>query len=118
WLHCRSAGFALDIAKAGRAMYPQLLDELPGGFEYRPSGGLMYFTTPEQGTVFEEFVAARRHDGLDMTLIDGADVRRLVPPIRHDVLGASYLADDAQIVTATVVAALARGARAEGATVR
>lgn len=118
WLHCRSAGFALDIAKAGRAMYPQLLDELPGGFEYRPSGGLMYFTTPEQGVVFEEFVAARRRDGLDMTLIDGAEVRRLVPPIRQDVLGASYLADDAQIVTATVVEALARGARAEGATVR
>ena len=39
WLHCRSAGFALDIARAGRAMYPQLLEELPGGFEYRPAAG-------------------------------------------------------------------------------
>ena len=65
WLHCRTAGFALDIARAGRAMYPELLRELPGGFEFRPSGGLMYFTTPEQGAVFEEFVAARRRDGLD-----------------------------------------------------
>ena len=118
WLHCRTPGFALDIARAGRNLYPQLLDELPGGFEFRPSGGLMYFTTPEQGAVFEEFVAARRRDGLDMTLIDGADVRRLVPPIRTDVLGASYCADDAQIVTSTVVDAFARGARAEGASIR
>jgi glycine/D-amino acid oxidase-like deaminating enzyme len=118
WLHCRTAGFALDIARAGRDLYPQLLDELPGGFEFRPSGGLMYFTTPEQGAVFEEFVDARQRDGLDMTLIDGAEVRRLVPPIRADVLGASYCADDAQIVTSTVVDAFARGARAEGASIR
>ena len=118
WLHCRTAGFALDIARAGRSLYPQLLEELPGGFEFRPAGGLMYFTTPEQGAVFEEFVAARRRDGLDMSLIDGAEVRRLVPPIREDVIGASYCPDDAQIVTATVVDAFARGARAEGATIR
>ena len=118
WLHCRTPGFALDIARAGRKLYPQLLEELPGGFEFRPSGGLMFFTTPDQGAVFEEFVAARKGDGLDMSLIDGAEVRRLVPPIRPDVLGASYCTEDAQIVTSTVVDALARGARAEGATIR
>jgi glycine/D-amino acid oxidase-like deaminating enzyme len=114
----RTRGFALDIARAGRNLYPQLLEELPGGFEFRPSGALMYFTTPGQGTLFEEFVSARRADGLDMSLIDGAAVRRLVPPIREDVLGASYTPEDAQIVTSTVVDALARGARAEGATIR
>jgi glycine/D-amino acid oxidase-like deaminating enzyme len=118
WLHCRTAGFALDISRAGRQLYPELLRDLPGGFEFRPSGGLMYFVTPDQGDVFEAFVAARRVDGLDMSLIDGAEVRRLVPPIREDVLGASYCPDDAQIVTQTVVEALARGARAEGATIR
>ena len=47
----------------------------------------MYFLTPGQGAVFEEFVALRRADGLDIDLIDGAEVRRLVPPIRADVLG-------------------------------
>src|SRR5919197_2397923 len=118
WLHCRTKGFDLDISRAGRAMYARLLEELPGGFEFRPSGGLMYFTTPEQGAVFEEFVAARWQDGIDMTLIDGAEVRRLVPPVRADVLGASYCSEDAQIVTSTVLEALVRGARAEGATIR
>ena len=66
WLHCRTPGFALDISRAGRKLYPELLDELPGGFEFRPSGGLMYFMTPDQGAVFEAFVAARRADGLDI----------------------------------------------------
>ena len=118
WLHCRTPGFALDISRAGRTLYPELLDELPGGFEFRASGGLMYFMTPDQGAVFEAFVAARQADGLEIELIDGAEVRRLVPPIRDDVLGASYCSEDAQIVTSTVVDALVRGARAEGATIR
>ena len=68
--------------------------------------------------MFEEFVERRQRDGLDMELIDGAEVRRLVGPIRPDVLGASFCANDAQINTPTVVAALAAGARAEGADVR
>ena len=118
YLQGRTSGFALDIARAGRAMFPELLRDLPGGFEFRPSGGVMYFVTPEQGAIFAEFVDVRRADGLDISLIDGADVRRLVPPIRSDVLGGSYCSEDAQMVTSTFVDALARGARAEGATIQ
>lgn len=118
WLHCRNPGFALEISRAGRCLYPELLEELPERFEFRAEGGIIYFNTPEQGRVFEEFVTARRADGLDLELIDGAAVRELVPPIREDVLGASFCSEDAQINTPTVVRALAAGARAEGADVR
>jgi glycine/D-amino acid oxidase-like deaminating enzyme len=118
WLHCRNPGWAMQISLAGRALYEDLLRDLPVPFEFRADGGLIYFTTPEQGRVFEEFVVARRADGLDMELIDGAEVRRQVGPIRPDVLGASFCHNDAQINTPTVVAALAAGARSEGADVR
>ena len=118
WLHCRNPGWALEVSMAGRRLYDDLVRDLPVPFEFRAEGGLIYFTTPEQGRVFEEFVARRRDDGLDMELIDGAEVRRQVGPIRPDVLGASFCANDAQINTPTVVAALAAGARAEGADVR
>ncbi|MEY2524893.1 MAG: hypothetical protein QOJ66_3458 [Ilumatobacteraceae bacterium] len=118
WLHCRNPGWAMQISLAGRALYEDLLRDLPVPFEFRADGGLIYFTTPEQGRVFEEFVAARRADGLDMELIDGAEVRRQVGPIRPDVLGASFCHNDAQINTPTVVAALVAGARSEGVDVR
>ena len=118
WLHCRNPGWAMQISLAGRALYEDLLRDLPVSFEFRADGGLIYFTTPEQGRVFEEFVVARRSDGLDMELIDGAEVRRQVGPIRPDVLGASFCHNDAQINTPTVVAALAAGARFEGVEVR
>lgn len=118
WLHCRNPGFALEISRAGRRLYEELLEDLPGGFEFRAKGGLIYFTTPEQGAVMAEFVNSRRADGLQTELIDGAEVRKLVPPIRHDVLGASFCAEDAQINTPAVVRALADGARREGAQLR
>ena len=118
WLHCRNPGFALEISRAGRALYFELLDELPEPFEFRAEGGLIYFNTAEQGRVFEEFVALRREHGLDIELIDGDDVRRLVRPIREDVAGASFCSEDAQINTPSFVRALAAGARAEGADVR
>ena len=118
WLHCRNPGWAMQISLAGRALYEDLRRDLPVPFEFRADGGLIYFTTPEQGRVFEEFVVARRSDGLDMELIDGAEVRRQVGPIRPDVLGASFCHNDAQINTPTVVAALAAGARFEGVEVR
>lgn len=118
WLHCRNPGWPMQISLAGRALYEDLQRDLPVPFEFRADGGLIYFTTPEQGRVFEEFVAARRADGLDIELIEGTEVRKQVGPIRPDVLGASFCHNDAQINTPTVVAALVAGARAEGADVR
>lgn len=118
WLHCRNPGFALEISLAARKLYPELVAELPLPFEFRESGGLIFFLTPDQGDVVEEFVAARRRDGLPMEMLDGADVRRLVPPIREDVLGASYCSADAYINTPMLVRSLAEGARRLGADIR
>jgi glycine/D-amino acid oxidase-like deaminating enzyme len=118
WLHCRNPGFALEISLATRRLYPQLVEELPGDFEFRANGGLIYFTTSEQEPVFKEFVEARRKDGLDVEMIDANDVRRLVPPIREDVLGASYCTQDAHINTPAFVRSLAAGAQREGAVIR
>jgi glycine/D-amino acid oxidase-like deaminating enzyme len=117
WLHCRNAGWALDISLAGRALYDELARDLPVPFEFRAEGGLIYFTDERQAPVFEQFATARRADGLDMTVVDGAEVRRMVGPIRPDVVGGSFCTNDAQINTPTVVNALVEGAIAEGATV-
>lgn len=118
WLHCRNPGWALNISKKGRALYDDLRLDLPVPFEFRADGGLIYFHDERQAPIFKEFVAARQADGLDMTLLGNKEVRDLVGPIRQDVVGASFCAEDAQINTPTVVAALAAGARAEGADLR
>jgi glycine/D-amino acid oxidase-like deaminating enzyme len=118
WLHCRNPGWALEVSLAGRALYDELAAELPVPFEFRSEGGLIYFTDERQAPVFEQFVAARRADGLDVSLVDGAEVRKLVGPIRPDVVGGSFCTNDAQINTPTVVHALTEGAIRAGAQVR
>ena len=118
WLHCRNPGFALEVSLAARRLYPELVADLPLPFEFRESGGLIYFLTPEQGDVVEEFVAARRRDGL----ADGDDRRRRGPPAgaadprrraRCELLPGRRAHQHA-----AVVRSLAEGARRHGADVR
>jgi glycine/D-amino acid oxidase-like deaminating enzyme len=117
WIHSRNPGFALDISRASRRLYDELAAELDP-FGLRDCGSLIFFLTPEQGTVMEEFAQARGEHGLDVELLSGADVRRLVEPIRPDVLGGTYSPLDAHIDTARFVRALGAGAERHGARIR
>lgn len=118
WLHTRNPGFGRTASLATRALYPQLVEDLPLDFEFRESGGIIFHLTEEQGAIMRDFVAAVQADGFPMEYIDGAEVRRLVEPIREDVLGATYCPVDAHINTPLFVRALGAGAAQHGATIR
>ncbi len=118
WLHTRNPGFGREVSLASRALYDQLVEDLPLDFEFRPSGGIIFYTTEEQGAIVREFVETVQADGYPMEHIDGAEVRRMVEPIRQDVLGASYCPADACINTPLLVQSFAEGARQAGADIR
>ena len=118
WLHTRNPGFGREVSLAGRELYDTLKDELPLDFEFRASGGIIFYTTEEQGEIVREFVSTVQADGYPMEHIDGAEVRRRVQPIRQDVLGASYCPADACINTPLLVRSFAEGARQAGADIR
>lgn len=118
WLHTRNPGFGREVSLAARTLYDTLKDELPLDFEFRASGGIIFYTTEEQGEIVREFVSTVQADGYPMEHIDGAEVRRMVQPIRQDVLGASYCPADACINTPLLVRSLAEGARQAGAEIR
>jgi len=118
WLHTRNPGFGRTASLATRALYPQLVEDLPLDFEFRESGGIIFHLTEEQGAIMRDFVAAVQADGFPMEYIDGDEVRRLVEPIREDVLGASFCPVDACINTPLLVRSFAEGARQAGADIR
>jgi glycine/D-amino acid oxidase-like deaminating enzyme len=118
WLHTRNPGFGREVSLAGRELYDTLKEELPLDFEFRASGGIIFYTTEEQGVIVREFVESVQADGYPMEHIDGAEVRRMVQPIRQDVLGASYCPADACINTPLLVRSFAEGARQAGADIR
>jgi len=117
WLHLRNPGFALEIARAGRDLYQLLAAELPIDFELRSSGGLIFFTSDDQARIAQEFVEARTGAGLPMEMLDGSDVRQIVPPVRPDVVCGTYCPLDAHINTGLLVKSLAAGAQQLGAKV-
>lgn len=115
WLSLRPAGVQLDLARAGAALYPQLVEELGDTFEYRNRGGLIYCFREDEFQVLRELAEARKRDGLAMEIVDGRTARELCPILPESVPGATFCTEDSQIFTAKFVAALGEGARRNGA---
>lgn len=114
WMHNRNGGYALELARAGRALYDDFATELGPAFEYRSNGGMIYFHTDDQRRVYSEFVEARRADGLKMELLDEQEAHEAAPILPPHVIGATYSPEDGQIRTPKFVRALAQACRRLG----
>ena len=114
WLHTRRAGLQMEIGLAGRRLADTLVEELDG-FEFRPSGGMIYYFDERQQPLFESLVAERRAAGLPMELIDGKQARERCPLLADRVAGATWNPLDAHQNTKKLVDALVAGATRHGA---
>jgi glycine/D-amino acid oxidase-like deaminating enzyme len=117
WLHTRKAGLQMELGLAGRRLSDRLAEELDD-FEFRRSGGMIYYFEESQEPLMESFVAERREAGLPMELIDGTAARRHCPALSEKVLGASFNPLDAHQDTRRLVESLARAAERAGAILR
>jgi glycine/D-amino acid oxidase-like deaminating enzyme len=117
WLHTRKAGLQMELGLAGRRLSDRLVEELDD-FEFRRSGGMIYYFEESQEPLMESFVAERREAGLPMELIDGTAARRHCPALSEKVLGASFNPLDAHQDTRRLVESLARAAERAGAILR
>jgi glycine/D-amino acid oxidase-like deaminating enzyme len=114
WMHNRNEGYALELARAGRALYDDFAAELGPAFEYRSNGGMIYFHTDDQRRVYSEFVDARRADGLKIELLDEQAAHEAAPILSPKVIGATYSPEDGQIRTPKFVRALGDACRRMG----
>ena len=90
WLSLRPAGVQLDLARAGAALYPQLVEEIGNDFEYRNRGGLIYCFKDGEFQVLRELAERRRGEGLAMEVVDGKTARELCPIFPETVAGATF----------------------------
>ncbi|MBI4260044.1 MAG: FAD-binding oxidoreductase [Actinobacteria bacterium] len=117
WLHTRAAGIQMELGLAGRRLYDELVEELDD-FEFRASGGMVFFLDEAQEKVVRAFVDDRRAAGLPMELLDGAAAREACPVLPERVAGATWNPLDAHIRTSALVAALLEAAGRQGPEVR
>ena len=116
WTHTRAEGVQMELALAGRRLYDELIGALED-FEFRPSGGMIYFFEDEHD-LFPRFVAGRQAAGLPVELLDGDAARAACSILPDDVAGATFNPMDAHVEPVKLTQALVRSAERSGATVR
>ncbi|MFC9354421.1 NAD(P)/FAD-dependent oxidoreductase [Arthrobacter sp. NPDC057013] len=110
----RHGDYAVQLTRAGRALYDDFADILGPTFEYRSNGAMTFFYTDDQRRVYKEFVEARIADGFKAELLDDQAAHEAAPILPPDVIGATFSPEDGQIRTPKFVRALAQECRRLG----
>ncbi|WP_026360348.1 NAD(P)/FAD-dependent oxidoreductase [Amycolatopsis nigrescens] len=118
-------GPELELAKASRALWPELLaglrvelgDEL-AGVEWDPKGGLVVATAEAAAGPLREFAAAQRQSGVDAVELSPVEARALEPLLTKGITAAVHYPEDAQLQPVLAATTLLAAVRARGGEVR
>lgn len=102
---------------AANRMWKTLEQDLEADLEYRRCGHLHLAESSTQVADLEAAVARQRSRGLDVRMMYGGDLRKLVPAVSPRVLAGSYTAEDGFANPILVTSAFATAARRWGAKV-
>lgn len=108
----------LPLAIAAAARWEHLETELEADLAYHRHGHLNVITREAGRAALAASVAAQRELGLDITLVEGDELRRLAPSLAPDVIAASYTANDGHANPGQTARAFASAAVRQGATLR
>jgi glycine/D-amino acid oxidase-like deaminating enzyme len=116
----KPAGPELDLVRASRAEWPDLLARIEASddVEWEDKGGLVVATDDDTAAALAQFVAAQRGVGVSAQSIDTHEVRGLEPHITPDVCYAVYYPQDAQVQPVLATMAMLRAVRQRGGSVR
>jgi D-hydroxyproline dehydrogenase subunit beta len=116
----KPAGPELDLVRASRAEWPDLLARIEASddVEWDDKGGLVVATDDDTAAALAQFVAAQRGVGVSAQSIDTHEVRGLEPHITPDVCYAVYYPQDAQVQPVLATMAMLRAVRQRGGSVR
>lgn len=91
------------------------LDEEVGGFEHNPCGQLRFILNEEDLATARAWIDVERNAGLDVTLLDPAEVLEVEPSLTGPIMAASWSKDDAVVNPFLAVRAFLNRARDCGA---
>ncbi|WP_237682454.1 NAD(P)/FAD-dependent oxidoreductase [Microbacterium sp. B19(2022)] len=118
WESARTAAAAMPLHLDAAEAWTRLGDELGESVGVVQRGGFMLAETAEQVAVLERKVGLEQEWGLDVTLLDGAEARRIAPYLSESVIAAAFCPIEGKAETRTAGPALVRGAVKLGAEVR
>ena len=117
FLQSKKPGPHLALAMESKKRFEHLLQDPEFHMEYRAHGGMIVIESDEELETMRRFVEDQRRVGLDVSLLDGDDLRQMAPSLSEHILGATYSPLDAQINPINLTLALIRAAKHAGAKV-
>ncbi|HLZ61349.1 MAG TPA: FAD-binding oxidoreductase [Ktedonosporobacter sp.] len=107
-------GPELELARLGRQLWQNLAQQLPEDFEFEPKGGVVVAETEAQLRALNAHNATMRAIGIETQMLTTAELRECEPHLAHDIAGAAYFAEDAQVQPMLACAVLVKHARQAG----
>ena len=98
--------------------WKQLDAELEDDFELSVEGGLMVAETEDQIRFMEGKLERERRQGIDVEILDQAQVQALAPYLSDRIIAAEHCPHEGKLNPLLATLALARGAEAAGARIR
>ncbi|MEU4015155.1 FAD-dependent oxidoreductase [Microbacterium sp. NPDC028030] len=118
WESARTAAAAMPLHLHAAEAWTRLGDALGESVGVVQRGGFMLAETAEQVAVLERKVGLEQEWGLDVSLLDGDEARRIAPYLSDSVVAAAYCPLEGKAETRIAGPALVRGAVRRGAHVR
>ncbi|WP_347177392.1 FAD-dependent oxidoreductase [Glycomyces sp. L485] len=117
----KQPGPELELAKASRRRWPQLLDEVReligpdlAEVEWDPKGGLVVATGADEMGPLAALTAAQRAAGVEVEDLDAGQAREMEPHLTDQLAAVAHYPDDAQVQPVLATAALLAAVRARG----
>lgn len=118
FLQSKKPGFPVTLAKASRAIYESLEDELDMSFEFKQSGGMIVIEKEAHLPFMQRFVDNQNKAGIDVQLLDRDEALDQQPVFSPHIVGSTYCADDAEVNPLLLSQACAQAAKRKGVSVR
>ena len=111
----KEPGAELALAQQGCLVWKRLASILPDDFEFEEKGGVVVAETDEHLHALTRRTSALGGAGVTAHLLTSSQLRELEPHLAHDLAGAAYFPQDAQVQPMLACAALVKHARQHGA---
>ncbi|WP_442579179.1 GcvT family protein [Mesorhizobium sp. ASY16-5R] len=112
----RSSASITRVLKYSVDLYKTLKGETGLETGWKMTGCLRLATNQDRWTEFRRLATTAKSFGMDMHLLDAAEVKRMWPLMEtSDLVGASWLPTDGQASPSDITQSLAKGARMHGA---
>ena len=115
FLQSKKPGIHLQLAMESRRRFDLLARQLPVPIEYKKTGGMVVIEIEDELSAMQQFVKEQQEIGLDVSLINRDQARKLEPHLSEHILGATHSPLDGQVNPISLTLGFALGAKSLGA---